>query len=754
MTFGDVLLPASDDPRAVGFSVEGGSLDLGIFTAREFSPDGVGYTALTTFRKYTGLEGAVGRGQLQGVEAVKILGKNLGLKLNQTTVANGQVLDWRQSSVAGVLVALGPTDPTFRIGGSVGLSIADVVFGSATIDVSRSEVSGIIDPDTVPGGLLKGDLLGISVTEVELFIGSGASLNTDSTSLDFAKVSTPTSNDPAAVGFSVNGGTLKLGIFTARESMASTAKVYTPLIDHRKFTALDGSLGKAQLQGIEAVQLIGTALEFQLNQTSVKGARVMNWTQTGLASVGIDLTPDDPTFRIGGSVGLSIADVVFGSATIEVSRKSISGVLDPESGTGDVLGGDLLVISITQANLFIGNGATLDLNSASTTFGRVVLPESNSPTAVGLSVANGSLNLAVFTAKPANSEGVVRKYTGVQASLGKAQVQGVDSLKLIGTALRLDMNRTSVAGGKVLDWSQTILADGGITLTSSDATFRIGGSVGLAIADVVFGSATVDFSRSVVSGIDDPNVAGAQTLKGDLLSFAITDATLFIGSGARLNIDSTKPEFGTVTLPASNDLTAIGFSVSGGSLALGVFTATAVAPNGTTYETLTDARKFTGLEGSLGKAQLQGVDVVKVIGTGLVFQLNKISASTGTVLDWTQTGLAAAKVGLTSTSPTFRIGGSVGLSIADVVLGSATISVTRSSATGLNVPGMTGSQSGTLLSFAIDQGNLYIGSGAMLVEDATSESFGKVSLPTSNDPTAVGFAVSNASLKLGILTVG
>ena len=89
----------------------------------------------------------------------------------------------------------------------------------------------------------------------------------------------------------------------------------------------------------------------------------------------------------------------------------------------------------------------------------------------------------------------------------------------------------------------------------------------------------------MVSGIDDPDVAGAQTLKGDLLSIAITDATLFIGSGARLNIDSTKPEFGTVTLPASNDPTAIGFSVSGGSLDLGVFTASAMAADGTTYET-------------------------------------------------------------------------------------------------------------------------------------------------------------------------
>ncbi|MFM8877970.1 MAG: hypothetical protein ACKOKG_02370, partial [Verrucomicrobiota bacterium] len=537
-TFGTVALPASDDPRAVGFSVDGVSLDLGIFTARDSSPDGATYTALETYRKYTGLEGAVGRGQLQGVDAVKIIGKDLVLNLNQTSVVGGGVLDWRQAPVAGVLVALGPTDPKFRIGGSVGLSIADVVFGSATIDVSRSEVSGIIDPDTVPGGVLKGDLLTISITQAELFIGSGASLVTDSNSLEFGNVRTPASNDPAAVGFSVKSGSLKLGIFTARESMASSATVYSPLIDHRKFTALDGALGKAQLQGIDAVQLIGTDLKFQLNKTSVTGARVMDWTQSGLASVGINLTPADPTFRIGGSVGLSIADVVYARATVDVSRSLVSGVDDPDvAGTVARLQGDLLGISITGATLFIGTGASLNEDSTSNTFGQVALPATNDPNAVGFSVSGGSLKLGIFTAREAAANGStyttlasVRKYTGLSGALGKAQLQGVEAVKLIGTGLVFQLNRSSVTGGAVLDWTQTAVGTVGGTLGSSDPTFRIGGSVGLSLADVVFGSATLTMSRSSVSGIDDPDEATSQKLKGDLLTLSITEANLFIGT--------------------------------------------------------------------------------------------------------------------------------------------------------------------------------------------------------------------------------
>ncbi|NBP24433.1 MAG: hypothetical protein EBU81_07770, partial [Proteobacteria bacterium] len=412
------------------------------------------------------------------------------------------------------------------------------------------------------------------------------------------------------MGFSVKGGSLKLGIFTARESMASTATVYTPLVDHRKFTALDGALGKAQLQGVDAVKLIGTSLVLQINRSSVASGGVLDWRQSSLSAAALSLSPSDPTFRIGGSVGLSIADLVYGSATISVSRSLVTGVTVTETSGVSTLKGDLFAIAIYQAKLFIGSGASLDTNSSSTGFGSVTLPASNDAQAVGFSVSAGTLDLGVFTARESLGSGgdyagltTVRKYTGLQASLGKAQLQGVDAVKLIGTSLVLQLNRTSVTNGSVLDWTQTPVSSAAVRLKPSDPTFRIGGSVGLSIADVVYGSAVVDVARTQVSAVTVTESTGAVTYQGDLLSIAVTQATLFIGSGATLNQDATSAAFGAVSLPASNDPKAVGFSVSGGTLNLGIFTATGRLTAGT-YAPLSTTLKYTGLQGALGKAQL------------------------------------------------------------------------------------------------------------------------------------------------------
>ncbi|MEY4326059.1 MAG: hypothetical protein RIS24_2230, partial [Verrucomicrobiota bacterium] len=771
---GEVNLPASNDANAVGFSVNGGTLNLAVFTAREASSNGTTYTPLGTsaapVRKYTGLSGSLGKAQLQGVDAVKVIGTGLVLQLNSASVG-GAVLDWTQPLLSGSKVGLSPADPEFRIGGSIGLSIADVVLGNATLNLNRTTVSGVNVTDSGVVKTLKGDLLAFEITEAQLFIGSGASLNVNESSEEFGTATLPGSTDPVAVGFSVSGGSLSLGIFTAQAEFTGTS--YTPLTTIRKYTGLQASLGKAQMQGVDAVKLISTDLVFQLNKTSVSQGGVLDWTQSAVASAGVVLRATDPTFRIGGSVGLSIADVVFGSANITVSLTSVSGVDDPSiAGTVARLRGSLLAVNITGATLFIGSGASLNEDSNDVDFGKVTLPASNDAKAVGFSVSGGSLNLGIFTARESAADGqtyetlgTVRKYTGLEGALGKAQLQGVDVVKLIGVDLFFRLNRVST-GTAVLDWTQSFqavnpLVDAAVDLRATDPTFQIGGSAGFSIADVVFGNATINVSRSLVTGVDDPDVSGTVArLKGELLSIRITGADLFIGSGASLNTNSASTGFGRAILPDSNSATAVGFRVEGGTLDLGIFTAREVSSNGTTYSTLSSVRKFTGFEGSLGAARLQGVDVVKIIGTNLSLQLNRTSVTGGLVLDWKQTALttnalAGASVDLGPTDPTFRIGGTVGLSIADVVLGNATVAVSRSVVSGVDDPDEDGTVArlqGDLLSVAITEAALFIGSGATLNEVLGSTGYGTVQLPESNDPKAVGFSVSGGSLQLGIFT--
>ncbi|NBP25973.1 MAG: hypothetical protein EBU81_15805, partial [Proteobacteria bacterium] len=178
---------------------------------------------------------------------------------------------------------------------------------------------------------------------------------------------------PEAIGFSVDNGAMNLGVFTTGSGTSL-----------RKYVGLKATLGKAQLQGVDAVKIVATRLSFQMNRTSAADGVLMDWTQAALTGTGVGLTPDDVPFQIGGTVGLSIADVVMGSATLNMTRGPVSGVVIP--GSDAATQGTLLTLAITQANLYIGNGATFDLDSKSATFGTVVLPASNDPTAVGFAV--------------------------------------------------------------------------------------------------------------------------------------------------------------------------------------------------------------------------------------------------------------------------------------------------------------------------------------------------------------------------------
>ncbi|NBP24818.1 MAG: hypothetical protein EBU81_09780, partial [Proteobacteria bacterium] len=399
----------------------------------------------------------------------------------------------------------------------------------------------------------------------------------------------------------------------------------------------------------------------------------------------------DPTFQIGGAVGLSIADVVYASATVSVGRSVVSGVLVGS----ETLQGDLLSVAITNANLFIGSGASLDL-----TTGAVTLPAADSTTAVGFSVASASMKLGIFTARQVLSNSAysdlstVRKYTGLTSTLGKAQLQGVNAVKMIGTGLSLSLNRVSVGTG-VLDWKQgktsatdstNPLAPAALVLTATDPTFQIGGTVGLSIGDVVFGDAVINVSRTAVTGVDDPDDTGTQVLAGDLMVVSITQANLFLGTGASLNSDSTSVAFGTVTLPATNDATAVGFRIAGASMNLGIFTARQRATAASaTYQTV-PVTKYTGLQSELGQAQLMGVSAFTLIARNLVFQLNATSVTNGRVLDWNDTQVASANISLGPTDPTFRIGGSVGFRVADVVFGNATLNMTRRTVSGVVDP--------------------------------------------------------------------
>ena len=236
-----------------------------------------------------------------------------------------------------------------------------------------------------------------------------------------------------------------------------------------------------------------------------------------------------------------------------------------------------------------------------------------------------------------------------------------------------------------MDWTGGALASAGIVLRPADPVLEVGGTVGLALGGVVLASATVRMSQSVVEEVRNPNGGEANVrMRGSLLALELADARVFVGSGGELVRDTGRADFGTAILPSTGDPAAVGFAVEGVALRMAVLSATEWAAEVGAYSTMGAPRRYVGLQASLGRAQLQGIDSVRLITRSLSAELNQ--SNVGGRLDWTQgvpdgaTGsnpLALAKLSLTTASNDLRVGGSVGLAIADVVFGSASLELTR-----------------------------------------------------------------------------
>src|SRR4029078_5070564 len=88
-------------------------------------------------------------------------------------------------------------------------------------------------------------------------------------------------------------------------------------------------------------------------------------------------------------------------------------------------------------------------------------------TAVGFRVSDGSLNLGIFTASASSTDGTapytalpaVRKYTGLEAGLGVAALQGVSAVQLIATDLIFKQNTSSVVNGGLVGLQESTPGD-------------------------------------------------------------------------------------------------------------------------------------------------------------------------------------------------------------------------------------------------------------------------------------------------------
>ena len=365
--------------------------------------------------------------------------------------------------------------------------------------------------------------------------------------------------------------------------MVRPAGITSPT-DKTGYTGLDISLAGASLVGVDGLTFKASGHVLINKATTAAGtaaAERINWataTDTAglLPSFSSELTKS-VALQVGGSVSLNAFGFVVGTAEVhDDAGDERRGYQEHGAGCQRSAGrGGSNKVTLGDLNLFAGTGGTVDDHG---TANDVTDDTVSTVGAVGFSVNGGSVTLAMVRPAGITSPTDKSGYTRLDISLAGASLVGVDGLTFKASGHVLINKATTAAGtaaAERIDWATATDTAGLLpsfkkALTKSVA-LQVGGSVGLSVASVLYANAAFTMTQSTVTGVDDPDDTTGKVLTGDLLAISITDATLFIGNGGSLNTDSTSPDYGTVTLPASNDPTAVGFFVSHGSLHFGDF---------------------------------------------------------------------------------------------------------------------------------------------------------------------------------------
>jgi hypothetical protein len=729
--------------RVLSFSINGASLFVGTGGALSadrstlvttgatgFSVNGA-ILAMATVSKgttsFTGLEATVGNAQLVGVSGVDV---RIGgtIRLNATSVAGGPRIDWSVATNAtndpnGLIPALtlnsaqelqASGNASLNIGGNVVAVVTTLTLDMATANVVTGNTA-IVGLGATPGTIEGARVLSFTISGASLFAGTGGALSADRSTV----VTT------GATGFSVTGASLAL----ATVSKGTTS-----------FTGLEATVSNASLVGVSGVDVrVGGAVK--VNTTSVAGGQRINWTvATRTSNDPGNLIPalmltraqelqasGNASLNIGGNVVAVVTSLTLDMATTNVVTGNAA-IVGLGATAGLIEDASLLSFTISGASLFVGTGGALSADRTTVV----------TTGATGFSVGGASFALATVS-KGATS------FTGMEVAISDAALIGVDGVDVrVSGAVKL--NKTNVAGGPRIDWTvATNLTNDpdnlipALTLTSAQelqasgsASLNIGGNVVAVVSSLTLDMATANVVTGNVAivglGVTPGTIDGAR-----ILSFSISGASLFVGTGGALSADRSA----VVTTGA------MGFAVSGASFAL------ATVSKGTT--------SFTGMEVAISNASLIGLAGVDLTVSGAA-KLNKTSVAGGPRINWATATNAANDPAnliplLTLTSAQeLQASGSAALNINGnvVAVGNLTVDIASANVVTGNaaITGL-GTTAGTIdganiLSFTISGASLFVGTGGALSADRSA-------VVTS---TAVGFSVSGASFALATVSKG
>jgi hypothetical protein len=423
------------------------------------------------------------------------------------------------------------------------------------------------------------------------------------------------SGAPNALGLDLVGINFSLLLFTDSAGL-----------DDVTYTALKTSGGTASLVGSGDLVLELSAFGVQLNQTSdiANPGRVLDFQNGPSDSVaGIPVTPaagpvldfegeQGALKRVNGTAALNAFGALVAVGTIDLRFGNLTvddGVITPFSA-------NVLSVSVSGASLFMGTGARL--NQART--GIITTTADADPAnnlladAVGFTASGASLTLSFLDA------GTV-SYIGVVATVANASLVGVSGMDL-SVSGTVKVNATTRPDGQLLNWtaasttndSNDQLVDMDVSaahqLQITGASLNVAGSL-----VAVIGNLSLDIATATVE-TGNPAILGLSATPGRIddarvLSFTVSGASVFLGTGGQLNGGRT-----AVETPAG----AVGFVVNGVSVDLAVVTQGAIS--------------FLAASANMTNASLVGVSAVLDVRASGKVRVNRSTGAGGQRIHW------------------------------------------------------------------------------------------------------------------------
>ena len=543
---------------AVGFTVSDANVNLAIIKDT------------TKNLKWTGVAASIGEMAAVGIDTsvFDLSVKNLNLLYNVAD-ANGAKLNWDDLTSDGTVGGFEGLVSSLKlqVGGSLELGIDSYVKLAGTFLITQQTDVTFDDGNTIE---FEGDLLAINISDVYLFVGTGAgdfTYDGDGALSGIKDTNDTLITDPStsAVGFTVSDANVNLAI------IKDTTK-------NLKWTGVAASIGEMAAVGIDTsvFDLSVKNLNLLYNVADADGAK-LNWddlTSDGTVG-GFEGLVSSLKLQVGGSLELGIDSYVKLAGTFLITQQTD---VTFDDGNTTEFEGDLLAINISDVYLFVGTGAgdfTYDgddgaLSGIKDTNGTLITNPSTS--AVGFTVSDANVNLAIIKDTTENL-----KWTGVAASIGEMAAVGIDTSVFDLSVKNLNLlYNVADANDTKLDWDN-LSADSDNGITGYDGLVKtvkleVTGQATIQISDFVQIRGSFGFSQSTDLLVDTTDSTTQKSVSVITIGFDQVDA--FVGDGPYYT--------GTSANPATNS-DAYGLLLKDVSLALALFKPTNTSDSSSYY---------------------------------------------------------------------------------------------------------------------------------------------------------------------------